>query len=95
MAKRKISISFKEKYEDVYLYLMEMKKRKENISEYICRLIKADMEGTSNWQEEVRKIVIDTLQSNNFPLKNNHHSSPHQIDNRLSDEDIELINNLF
>ncbi|MFC4182499.1 hypothetical protein [Saccharococcus thermophilus] len=94
MAKRKISISFKEKYEDVYLYLIEMKKRKENISEYICRLIKADMEGSSNWQEEVRKIVIDTLQSNKFPLNNPHYSS-HQIDNRLSDEDIELINNLF
>jgi predicted CopG family antitoxin len=94
MAKRKISISFKEKYEDVYLYLIEMKKRKENISEYICRLIKADMEGTSNWQEEVRKIVIDTLQSNNFPL-NNHRSSSHKINTPLSDEDIELINNLF
>lgn len=94
MAKRKISISFREKYEDVYLYLIEMKKRKENISEYICRLIKADMEETSNWQEKVRKIVIDTLQSNNFPL-NNHHSSSHQINNPLSNEDIELINNLF
>lgn len=45
MAKRKISISFKEKYTDVYLYLMQLKNNNENISEYICKLLQADMNG--------------------------------------------------
>jgi len=97
MANRKISISFKEKYLHVYLYLQQMKERKENVSDYICKLIEKDMNNDHDFHslEDIRKIVLEILQANSHILTTPS-TPPSSISNeKLSDEDIDLLNQLF
>lgn len=97
MANRKISISFKEKYLDVYLFLEQMKNRKENVSEYICKLVEMDMNNDRDFHslEDIRKIVLEILKANSHTLTNPSIPPSTTSNERLSDEDIDLLNQLF
>ncbi|WP_071396614.1 hypothetical protein [Bacillus tuaregi] len=100
MSNRKLSISFKRKYHDVYVFLNHLKDNKENVSDYICGLVKADMnkENTQDTfiQDEVRKVVIETLLAGNLPLNQlpDNKVTTLNEDNQRS-EDIDLLNQLF
>ena len=92
MSKYKVSISFKQNSLHLYEYL----KTKDNISSYLCKLIEADMYNQQNapdLEAKVEEIVYKLLQSKNFleniPLKID------DVDEKLSEEDIDLINQLF
>lgn len=97
MANRKISISFKEKYLDVYLFLEQMKNRKENVSEYICKLVEMDMNNDHNFHsmEDIRNIVLEILQTNGHTFTNPSTSPSTTSNEKLSNEDIDLLNQLF
>ncbi|MCS1391981.1 hypothetical protein NXZ77_10390 [Lysinibacillus boronitolerans] len=92
MSKYKVSISFKQN--SIHLY--EFIKTKENISSYLCKLIEADMNGehsSLDLESQVEQIMHKLLQNQEFlqPIKINSNKSK----DNLSEEDIDLINNLF
>lgn len=97
MAKRKLSISFKEKYTDVYDYLMQLREQNENISDYICRLIENDIKNEQrDLQDEIRKFLLDTILLNPSILSHSAallDAKPH--DQKLTNEDVDLLNQLF
>lgn len=100
MAKHKVSISFKRKYHDVYVYLNYLKENNENISDYICKLVHADMNkeqvGVIVSQSEIEKMFLEALLKTNRALPPAHSSQPDDLKkDKLSSEDIDLLNNLF
>jgi predicted CopG family antitoxin len=100
MAKYKLSISFKRKYHDVFTYLIHLKEKNENISDYICKLVHSDMNnnqvGVTVSQSEIEKMILKALLKTNQALPP---VLPLQPDNckkdKLSNADIDLLNNLF
>lgn len=100
MSKRNLSISFKQKYQNVYTFLNHLKETKENVSDYICRLVEADMNkefrSSSPSQDEIRKIVIETLLANNQSLLQfPQNKVPSSNEDKPRSEDIDLLNQLF
>lgn len=77
-----------------------MKENNENVSDYICGLIEADMNKRNKpdtlIQDEVRKVVIETLLAGNLTLNQLpvNKVTPSNEDNHSS-EDIDLLNQLF
>jgi len=100
VSKHKLSISIKRKYHDVYVFLDYLKSNKENVSDYICGLVEADMNKKNKpdtfIQDEVRKVVIETLLAGNLTLKQlpDNIVTPSNEDKHRS-EDIDLLNQLF
>lgn len=91
LSKKKISISFKQNCSHIYEYL----KTKDNISSYICKLVEADMykeQHSTDLEKTVEKIILKTLQNNRMFENMPFHNSD---ENKLSTEDIDLINQLF
>jgi hypothetical protein len=96
MPTNKISISFSHHHIDIYDYL----KSKENISNYICQLVRADMnrKDTLNPELEIKieELIKKILKENDYSFDNNFQSSTSQnIINSLTDDDKSLINNFF
>lgn len=90
--KRKISINFTEEYVDVYNFL----KAQANISNYICTTIKNEMFKSDEdyLDKKIRMIVQELLK--NYQLDNTFVvESANLKQNSISEEDIDLINNLF
>jgi len=91
MSKQKISISIRDTM--VYEFVREMAQR-ENVSAYVCDLIRRDMERPSEEdldkkvEEIVRRLLEDT---DGITLSSHDHSKK----NSLSDEDKELLKSLF
>lgn len=94
MAKNKISVSFSEKY----LYLYNVLKNKDNISGYICELIKNDLENKKTddqiLEEKVEKIVEKLLADKKISYEENKETINDEI-NKPSSEDIDTILGLF
>lgn len=76
-----------------------MKKNKENVSDYICRLVEADMnkkETTdTSLQDEVRKIVLETLIASNQSIIQLPVNNDISNEEKTRREDIDLLNQLF
>lgn len=95
MDKYKISISFKSDRMYIYNYLKTTEGIKDNISAYICNLIEKDIQNpnTKSLEEQVRKLVQQFIGAyatdSTLFLPQSH---PAEV---LTDEDIDLINNLF
>ncbi|MFJ8458186.1 hypothetical protein ACIQ57_03540 [Lysinibacillus xylanilyticus] len=92
MSKHKVSISFKQNSVHIYEFI----KTKENISSYLCKLIEADMNSELlplDLESQVEQIMYKLLQNQEFlqPFTINSNESK----DNLSEEDIDLINNLF
>lgn len=90
MAKNKISISFSKCNQDIYQYL----KSKDNISNYICLLVKKDMNLSNiddDLENRIENILHKLLLKNEFTLP-----SLHSTTSTCEDEEvISLINDLF
>jgi hypothetical protein len=92
LSKNKVSISFKQKNLHVYNYL----KTKDNYSGYLCKLIEADMNNEqidTDLEAKVQEVVYRLLQNNN--LLDNVSLKTVEVVESLSDEDVDLINQLF
>lgn len=77
-----------------------MKDNKENVSDYICGLVEADMNKKNKpdtfIQDEVRKVVIETLLAGNLTLNQlADNKVTHSNEDKQCSEDIDLLNQLF
>lgn len=91
MSKRKISISIRDPA--VYEFVRGMAKR-ENVSAYVCDLIRRDMErpNEEDLDQKVEEIVRRLLQNTDaITLSPSNQLNKHS----LSDEDRELLKSLF
>ncbi|MEI0738834.1 hypothetical protein VQ056_23050 [Paenibacillus sp. JTLBN-2024] len=87
--RHRLSISFRHEYQHVFEHLGSIS----NKSDYVAKAVEAYMVGkkTAASYEEIKTIVMEVLRENEtLPLLN----SSSQTD-LLSDEDAELINELF
>lgn len=96
MPSNKISISFSEHYIDIYNYLI----KKENISNFICQLVKSEMTSKDTYnlelQNQIEKIIEKILKNKNFSINNDIQSVTNTNSlNLLSDDDKSLIKDLF
>ena len=93
MDKHKISISFSSEYEELYDYLKNMKNR----SSLICKILRENLNNPNNKSDDLEEIVeravIKALEKHNITTVN-YNSSDAKKD-EISDEDRDLINNLF
>ncbi|EPZ51621.1 hypothetical protein [Alicyclobacillus acidoterrestris] len=90
MSKRKISISVRDPA--VYKYLRE-KAQRDNISAYVCGLIRNDMINNHEDLDERIEAVVRRLLGN--PNGITLQSRDHPKKDSLSDEDRELLKSLF
>ncbi|MCM3472186.1 hypothetical protein [Brevibacillus borstelensis] len=94
MVKRhKLSISFKSQYQHVYEHLQSIP----NKSDYIAKAVEAYMNRKQDAasHEEIRKIVMEILQNQGIHSSVQIPSSPSQVVDLISEEDTDLINQLF
>ncbi len=93
MDKLKISISFSSEYEELYNYLKNMKNR----SSLICKVLNENLNISNNKSEDLEEIVeravIKALEKHNITTVNYNINDVNK--NEISDEDRDLINNLF
>ena len=93
MDKHKLSISFSSEYDELYNYLKNMKNR----SSIICKVLNETLNISNNKSEDLEEIVeralIKALEKHNV-INVNYNSSDAKKD-EISDEDRDLINNLF
>lgn len=90
--KKKISISFSEKYTDIYAYL----KTKDNISSYICELIKKDIDSPNEddvLTAKIEEVVERILKDKKFTYQD--YPSEEEENSSLSNEDVDVILGLF
>ena len=95
MAKNKISISFPEKKLHLYNYL----KSKDNISNYMCNLIEADMNkdnADSDLEDKIEEIINKILKDKQLTISTSseNHDVIHNEDT-LTTNDIDIIKDLF
>ncbi|OAA87804.1 hypothetical protein [Clostridium ljungdahlii] len=96
MLTKKLSISFSKCNKDIYDYL----KTKDNISNYICQLIRSKMNNKDilnpEFEGKIEEIIKKVLKENNYSSNNN---SPvitnNDVINSLTEDDKSLINDLF
>ena len=95
MAKNKISISFPEKNLHLFTYL----KSKDNISNYICNLIEADMSEDNTdplLEAKIQKIIDKLLRDKQLVATTS--SGSHDViisEDILTSDDIDTIKGLF
>lgn len=95
MAKNKISISFPEKKLYLYTYL----KSKDNISNYMCNLIEADMNkdnADSDLEAKIQGIIDNLLKETLLTIDPSpeNYNVIHSEEN-LTPDDIDIIKDLF
>lgn len=91
MLKYKISISFKQKYLDIYTIL----KSKDNISLYICELVRADSATSKEDLEFKVEQILNKLLKDKQLIFNDPGKLTKDTCNKTTDEDVDLILNLF
>lgn len=93
MDKHKLSISFSSEYEELYNYLKNMKNR----SSLICKVLSENLNNSNNksndLEEIIERAVIKALEKHN--VTNANYNSSDAKKDEISDEDRDLINNLF
>ena len=93
MSKTKISISFSKKYLSTYTYL----KSQENASLYICTLVAIDIgkKHESNDLESQVELIVERVLKDKQLTYSNSDKSHENTSNKTTDEDVDLILNLF
>ena len=93
MEKHKLSISFSVEYEELYNNLKKMKNR----SSFICKVLSENLNisssNSSDLEEIVERAVIKALEKHNVKTVNYNINDVNK--DEISDEDRDLINNLF
>ncbi|HEY8890346.1 MAG TPA: hypothetical protein VIM70_08830 [Clostridium sp.] len=93
MAENKISVSFSKRNLDLFILL----KNKDNGSSYVCNLIRKGMEKYCNNDDFEAKIeqTLEKLLKDNKLIFNNSDKLSHNKENNPTNEDVDLILNLF
>ncbi|RIW32681.1 hypothetical protein D3H55_12415 [Bacillus salacetis] len=94
-SKLRLSISFREEYKHVYEHLSKQANR----SDYICRIIDKELENEETIQrleEKLEKLLNALVDGQALPVfEKEQTDSNDQTEQKLRDEDIDLIKNLF
>ncbi|MBZ9689369.1 hypothetical protein G9F72_024025 [Clostridium estertheticum] len=93
MAKNKISVSFSKRNSDLYTLL----KNKDNGSNYICNLIRSDMDKYCDDIDFESKIeqTLEKLLKDKQLIYNSSDKLSGNMENKPTSEDVDLILNLF
>ncbi|MEC1157825.1 hypothetical protein [Cytobacillus horneckiae] len=90
----RLTISFSQKYEDVYHFL----NTQENTSKFICEVIRREMGDNSNEDEFERKIhstLLQLLKNEKLTILSGEKLLDKELNTELTDEDVEIMKNLF
>lgn len=93
MGKHKLSISFSAEYEDLYNNLKKMKNRSSLICNVLSKNLNISSNNSSDLEEIVERAVIKALEKYNVTTVNCNISDA--MKDEISNEDRDLINNLF
>ena len=93
MDKRKLSISFSVEYEALYDYLKNIPNRSSLICKVLNENLNISSSNSSELEEIVERAVIKALEKHNVTNVNYNNSDAKK--DEISDEDRDLINNLF
>ena len=74
------SISFKDKYQDQYDFLM----KQDNPSQFVCELIKNYMETENDFESKVEAVIVNYI-NNNFNIISNISNNKHQVNIDIQD----------
>lgn len=96
MPTKKLSISFSSHSTDIYHYL----KTKENISTFICQLVRAEMTTkdtiSPDMEAKIEAVIKKVLSENQYLTVNtSQNNTSENIINSLSEDDKSLIKDLF
>ena len=93
MGNRRISISIKTDYNDVYTYLETL----DNVSLYVCRLIKDDMQRkkATLTDDESLKRLVDSLIDNKLANLNLDNLPTNKNISKITEDDKDLISSIF
>lgn len=97
--KNKITISFAKEYTDLYYFLKDKKDR----SNFICNLLNSNITSLDNEDKRIEEVIEKTLIevlsrydfSNAISKNNNYNGYSSNNEEELTQEDKDLINNLF
>lgn len=93
MEKHKLSISFSVEYEELYNNLKKMKNRSSLICKVLSENLNISSSNSSDLEEIVERAVIKALEKHNVKTVNYNINDINK--DEISDEDRDLINNLF
>ena len=93
MEKHKLSISFSVEYEELYNNLKKMKNRSRLICKVLSENLNISSSNSSDLEEIVERAVIKALEKHNVKTVNYNINDINK--DEISDEDRDLINNLF
>lgn len=93
MGNRRISISIKTDYNDVYTYLQKL----DNVSLYVCRLIREDMQQkkTKSTDDESLKRLVDSIIERKLSALKFDKRITKSGTQEISDDDKNLISSIF
>ncbi|NNU78148.1 hypothetical protein [Clostridium estertheticum] len=91
MAKNKISISFSKRNLDLYTIL----KAKDNSSNYICSLIRANLETSNEGLDFKIEQILNKILKDKQLIYSNSNKPLENIDSGATDEDVDLILSIF
>lgn len=88
-AKKKLTISFAEEYEELYNLLKEKKDR----SSFICNILNNHLKNGCSEEELIERAVARALSKYNFSINSNEEKKVE--DDSVTQADKDLIKNLF
>jgi hypothetical protein len=92
-AKKKLTISFAEEYEELYNFLKDKKDR----SCFVCTILNSYLKNDCSQEELIERVVTKALSKYNFSINNkqeNIEEKNGEMDS-VTQEDKDLIKNLF
>ena len=92
-AKKKLTISFAEEYEELYNFLKSKKDR----SCFVCNILSNYLKGDCSEEEKIEKAVVKALSKYNFSINNKQGNIEEKNgkDDSITQADKDLIKNLF
>lgn len=93
MGNRRISISIRTDFNDVYTYLQSL----DNVSLYVCKLIRDDMQQKkkTSTDDESLKRLVDSLIDNKLASLNLDNIPTRGNIQKITEDDKDLISSLF
>lgn len=91
MTKHRLTISFSNQYEDIYYQLKEMKDR----STFVCKILNEYLKNGCSEEEKIERAVIKALSKYDFSIINKQENIEEKNEEEITQEDKDLIKNLF
>lgn len=90
-AKKKLTISFAEEYEELYNFLKDKKDR----SCFVCTILNSYLKNDCTQEELIERAVTKALSKYNFSIINKQENIEEKNGEQVTQADKDLIKNLF